>query len=185
MLWMGVFGAIMALLFAASVLLIFVVPAWQDYRQMRRMVETRCTILDSRLTEEQSPEMKSVRRNGRLEQVPTGRLISQFKPEFLVRYDAAGSSFERWAYRSPRFAGFAERNQAEQVIQQYSPGQQYPCWYDPQDPEVVVLDTGGGFAGVVGMVVMAVIVFGSAAAFPILMAVLGVVARRRNRQSNR
>jgi hypothetical protein len=176
----GLIGGGLALMFGLVVLLIFVVPAWQDYRLLQRMVEARCTVLDSRLTEEQYPETQPMKRGRKTEQVPTGRMLSRFKPEFFIRYEVAGTSIEKWAYASHRFAGFRERGPAEQAMQQFARGQQYACWYDPQDPHTVVLDKSNAVAGVFTMVVLAVVAFAGVAALPVMLAVLAFGAIRAN-----
>lgn len=181
MVWVGGIGGLIAFLFAISVFLIFILPVWNDHEQLQRMVETRCVILDSRINERQQAAEKTIRRNGRNEQVPTGQIISTFKPEFLIRYEVAGTTHEKWAYASALFAGFQQRSDAEQRLAQFGKGQEHPCWHDPENPQTVVLDRSAGI-GLVTMIFVGLFLFAAVAALPLGMVVLAAVAYQKNRR---
>jgi len=181
MAWVGGIGGLFAFVAAISICLIFILPVWNDHKRLQRMVETRCVVLDSRIIEQQRAEEKTIRRHGRHEQVLTGRIISSFKPEFLIRYEVAGTTHEKWAFASQLFGGFQQRGDAEQKLAQFGKGQAHPCWYDPDDPQTVVLDRRAGI-GLVTMIFVGLFLFAAVAALPFGMVVLAVVAYRKNRR---
>ena len=82
-----------------------------------------------------------------------------------------------------RLAGrYDQRSRAERTIERFSKGREYPCWYDPLDPQVVVLDKTIVGIGVVGLIVVGCIAFAGVSSLPILMVVVAVVAYRANRR---
>ena len=85
------------------------------------MIEVPCEIVDSRI-----------------------ELRNRCKPEFLIRYQVEGTTYETWTHRFKHFSGFATRREAEQVRQQFVQGEEYPCWYDPLDPKTAVLNRSSG-----------------------------------------
>jgi hypothetical protein len=96
---------------------IFLVPAYNRHRAAARMVETPCEIVDSRI-----------------------ELRKGYIPEMLIRYEVEGTNYETWAYRFEHINGFASQSEAEQVLRKFVQGEKYPCWYDPLDPKIAVLD---------------------------------------------
>jgi hypothetical protein len=151
---LGGIGGLLAVTACVTVSLIFVLPAWQDYRSLQEMAETRCRIVDSRLIE-----------------IPGGNGPTLYKPEFLIHYEAAGAEHEVWAFASERFAGYTARAAAEEKLRDMAVGEVHVCWHDPSHPERVVLDRtsgawpllacggffalmfGGGALGLVGLAV--------------------------------
>jgi hypothetical protein len=115
------FGGIGAFVTCTGVTSIFLVPAYNRHQAAARMVETPCEIVGSRI-----------------------ELRKGYKPQFLIRYQVEGTSYETWTHRFEHFSGFETRSDAEQVLQQFVQGEEYPCWYDPLDPETAVLDRRSG-----------------------------------------
>jgi hypothetical protein len=87
-------------------------------------VEGRCVLLDKRLFEH---------RGG-----------GSYRPEFLIHYSVAGREYEAWTYDAVR-ATTIVRWPKERVLEWFTVGQKYPCWYDPADPSQVVLVRGYGW----------------------------------------
>ncbi len=107
----------------------FVLPEW---RANHCFVEGRCVLLDKRLVEDASTGYK-------------GSSNSTYRAEFLIRYTVAGRDYQVWTCD----VGVLEHQRTtalrwpkERVLDSYSVGQEYPCWYDPADPSQAVLVLG-------------------------------------------
>jgi hypothetical protein len=137
-------GGLGVLVSCVGIPLIFIPQALDRHQTAKRMVETPCEIVDSRIVEDHSHVTKMERSGSRTKQVPTGEIHTSYMPEFLIRYQVEGTTHETWTYRFEHFSGFTSRSDAEQLLQQFSQGQEYPCWYDPLDPELVVLERSSG-----------------------------------------
>jgi hypothetical protein len=137
-------GGLGVLVSCVGIPLIFIPQALDRHQTAKRMVETPCEIVDSRIVEDHSHVTKMERSGSRTKQVPTGEIHTSYMPEFLIRYQVEGTTHETWTYRFEHFSGFTSRSDAEQLLQQFSQGQEYPCWYDPLDPELAVLERSSG-----------------------------------------
>ena len=91
-------------------------------------VEGRCVVLDKRVAEHTS------RRGGN----------STYRPEFLIRYEVVGQKYEVWAYDASDSSS-ALRWPKERVLEEFTVGEEYPCWYDPDNPSKVVVVRGFGW----------------------------------------
>jgi hypothetical protein len=106
-----------------------VLPEW---RANHLYVEGRCVLLDKRLVEDSSSGYRGARN-------------STYRPEFLIRYTVAGREYQAWTYDAwvlALRASTALRWPKERVLDSFTVGQEYPCWYDPADPSQVVLVRG-------------------------------------------
>jgi hypothetical protein len=117
------FGALVVIGCASLGLLFntFVVPDW---RVNHEFVETTCKVLDTQIAEMPCED---------------GPL---FRPEIKIQYEAAGGEHHGWHYDIHRaFSnGRANAQAALDRFEPYAANQKtYPCWYDPTDPNVVVL----------------------------------------------
>lgn len=68
-----------------------------------------------------------------------------YRPQIKVRYEASGRKFEKWAYDVHFGTGreySSGREEKQAVIDRFEIGKTYPIWYDPVDPERVVLVRG-------------------------------------------
>jgi hypothetical protein len=139
-----VFGGIGVLISCIGIPSIFLAPAFDRHQTAERMVETPCEIVDSRIVEEHTGLTKTERSGSGYKHVPSGEIRTSYKPEFLIRYQVERTAYETWTHRFSHFSGFASRSDAEQVLQQFIQGQEYPCWYDPLDPELAVLERSSG-----------------------------------------
>jgi len=97
----------------------FVVPEWRVYHEF---VETTCKVLNKRIDEKKD--------------------ASLFAPEFNVEYtaDCRITALARKTY-------YNNRKDAQAILDQFDlysaeKDNRYPCWYDPTDPSVVVLERG-------------------------------------------
>ena len=119
----ALFTGLMALVGVGMLLALDFVPEW---RTNHTYVEGRCLVLDKRLGEHP----------------PTGKAVnSTYRPEFFIRYRVAGRDYRVWAYKAVKVSS-ALRWPKEQVLDGFTVGQEYPCWYDPAEPTKVVVDRG-------------------------------------------
>jgi hypothetical protein len=120
-----------------------------------RFVEGTCTLLAKELVSEQSTSRSSRRRSG-----GSSRRKTVHRPEFHIRHEVAGVSYEARTYRIVRSATTDKASQ-EAILDRFETGKTYPCWYDPADPSRVVLEKGlstgailftglGGFFALIG-----------------------------------
>ena len=96
------------------------VPEW---RANHRFVEGRCVVLAKRLGQSHD------------EDGPT------YRPEIHVRYTADGRQREAWTYDIHGTYTSGRAGQ-EAILAGFAVGGQYPCWYDPRNPDRVVLVRG-------------------------------------------
>ncbi|MDZ7619732.1 MAG: DUF3592 domain-containing protein [Patescibacteria group bacterium] len=103
-----------------------VLPEW---RVNHEFVENTCTVLDKRIAVADRQENPS------------------FRPEVKVRYDVNGESLTAWTYDIATVANGAnsyssKREETTAILDRFTRGEDYQCWYDPTNPEVVVLVRG-------------------------------------------
>lgn len=144
----------MGLLFAASllgglgflsfILATVVIPEWRVNQRFERDL---CTIVKKRIAERSN--------TGGVDQIlrlvgweadgpVSGRAVRgslSYRPEFLIRYEVGGQTYETWTYDA---TGVYSTHQDSQqvVIDSFSVEGQYACWYDPDDPASAVLVRG-------------------------------------------
>jgi len=99
-----------------------------DLRVNQQFVEQKCLVLQTRCGEQDV--------NG----------TSTYRPEVRILYEVDGTSYRTWTYD---IAGVysRDRQQQQKLLEQFKPGQEYPCWYDPTDPNRVVLVRGYTWSG--------------------------------------
>ena len=110
----------------AGLLYGMVLPEW---RANHEFVEHTCVVLDKRIAERENQD---------------DRL---YRPEIKVRYTVDGRPLTAWTYDIATAGNaansyFAERERAAAVLDRFTRGEQYRCWYDPTRPELVVLVRG-------------------------------------------
>lgn len=104
----------------ALILATLVIPEWRANRQF---LETTCTVLGKELGSIETEE---------------GIL---YRPEIKVEYRIGEETIRTTTY-DLRNAYSAGREEKQAILDRFVEGNQYPCWYDPADPEVVVLARG-------------------------------------------
>ncbi len=94
-----------------------VLPEW---RVNQNYEETSATVIAKRLGEQKSDREML------------------FRPELTIRYEVEGQKHEQTAYdiHNGYSSGRAEQ---QELLDQFTLGEKYPAWYDPQEPESVVL----------------------------------------------
>ena len=138
----SVVGALV-LMIALGFWLIFAAMAWHDYRVLFHWRESMGTIVGRRVTIETLSSQQRLS-GGATSQTRQSEVA---KPEFALRYRAAGQERLSTGYdtgSSLRVGG--GKAQLEREFQEWTVGAQVPCWYDPEDPDQVVLKRGFGGA---------------------------------------
>lgn len=65
-------------------------------------------------------------------------LQKQYAAELLLSYNAGGKHYEASSINA--FHSFSnDKDSEEKLLSQHTLGESYPCWYDPNKPEVVLL----------------------------------------------
>jgi len=98
----------------------WLLPNW---RVNQRFLQERCKVRDRRLAEQVTKE---------------GTL---YRPEIKIEYRVRGTTYSIWAYTLPNpfTPGTSDK---EAILAAFAVDREYPCWYDPADPGVAVLQRG-------------------------------------------
>ncbi|MBI1904559.1 MAG: DUF3592 domain-containing protein [Planctomycetia bacterium] len=103
-----------------GVILTYVLAEWQSNRLFQ---ENECVVLAKRVG------------------TPTTGDHETYRPDILVRHVVDGMAYPRWTYDITR-AYSHDRERAESALAEFQVGQTRPCWYDPRDPQRVVVVRG-------------------------------------------
>ena len=106
-------------------LLYWLLVSWllPNWRVNQRFREQRCTVRDRRLDQQVTKE---------------GTLS---RPEIKIEYRVQGTTYSIWTYTLPNpFTPGATDKEA--ILAAFALERDYPCWYDPADPGVAVVQRG-------------------------------------------
>lgn len=154
-----VFGCCLFYWLLASWLL----PNW---RVNQRFVEHRCVVRDRRVAQ----------------QVTKDGVLS--RPEIKIEYRVQGTTYSSWTYTLPNpFTPGVGDKQA--TVDAFLPDREYPCWYDPADPGVAVLQRGCDWWGALWFLVpvSCIVLGGAGLAYSMLH--YGASAERRSAMAQR
>lgn len=102
----------------------WVLPEWTS---LQNCLETSCTVLDTRIVEQQDGENR------------------RFRPEVRISFPYAKGIHVLWTLDAETLTaenGFVpDRNQAKKRLEKYVIGEKYPCWYAKNEPECAVLES--------------------------------------------
>ncbi|MDO4576295.1 MAG: hypothetical protein Q4D98_13900 [Planctomycetia bacterium] len=144
---------------------IYILPEWQVHEHYQRTV---CTLEDFRvvqknlftesvvsgdtgqsslfLDEDIPPEAADAEEEKEKEPrsaFPVHRLRKlQYKPEFLIRYEVDGKTYKNWTFNITSISqqgSFATEEEANRFLGELRKGSTYYCWFDPEDPDKVVI----------------------------------------------
>jgi hypothetical protein len=114
-------------------------------------VEARCTVLDKRLGDSGD---------------------DTWRPEIRIRYEVNGRQHDTWTYDAAWIYS-SGRAAKEAILAGFVVGQQYPCWYDPANPDArAVLTRGLDWWMLIVLVPLVFVVIGAG----------GLIANRRQRR---
>jgi hypothetical protein len=116
----------------------FVVLLVPEWRVNQGFVEHTCMVKDKQVREVIKP---------RAEGEKEGQVVTLYCPEIHIEYQVGDATYGARTYdihcaRGSDRGCFSRREDAEAAIGEFLVGRQYPCWYDPADPRVVVLVRG-------------------------------------------
>jgi len=108
----------------------FVIPEW---RVNHEFVEHLCTVLDKRIAEREGSD----------------GIV--YRPEIKIEYEIDGETYVAWTYDIATVLGAANsysggKEDQQAILDRFGVDKEnpreYPCWYDPTDPRLVVLERG-------------------------------------------
>ncbi|MGE4081273.1 MAG: hypothetical protein AB7F22_37640 [Reyranella sp.] len=139
-------GAWIAIVTSIGFLVYFASLARNDLRSHTEFQETSCVIVDSSIR-----AFKSSGKNSG----------STYAPEFAVRYDARG--VETYSVASPPATSVSVGwiGSSQQALERLAVGSTQPCWFDPNDVKIVLLDRGPGGAYFFALLPLLVLALGS------------------------
>ena len=117
---LGLFAAIFftaGMISLAFILLKLSIPEWRVNHQF---VETTCKILATQIATDEA---------------------GLKRPEFQVAYTANENAAVAWS-RYDIASKFQPTEAVDKLVEQFAPGTECDCWYDPRDPQTVVLARG-------------------------------------------
>ena len=83
--------------------------------------ETTCFIIDKKLTTRRDAYYK-------------------YRADFLINYNVEGVQYNRWVSANGLDESFKYNKQNQQyLLAQYDTGENYPCYYDPDNPNLSIL----------------------------------------------
>lgn len=134
-------GGCLAMLIFLGIGSIFTAIGWfvmlrPELEVGKRFVEGTCTILGKELVSKQSTSRSSRKHGG-----SSTRKKTVYRPEFHIRHEVGGKSYEARTYRIVESSTSSKASQ-EAILERFETGKTYPCWYDPADPSRVVLEKG-------------------------------------------
>ncbi len=97
-----------------------ILPEW---KANRRFVRIECVALEKRVEEQQRDDS------------------TEYRPAIRIRYEVDDQQIETWAYDINRVYS-SDRASAEAATDPFQVGERYYCWYDPENPETVVVVRG-------------------------------------------
>jgi hypothetical protein len=120
-LFFGIFLAVGCVAFA----LMFALFVWPEWRANRQFAQTTCVVLDKQVGKRRATETDA----------------AGYLPEIRIRYQVGDREHQDTTYEVTRiYDGNLEKVQA--ILDQFEIGKQYPCWYDPINPDTAVLVLG-------------------------------------------
>ena len=128
----GCFTISTLMFFAAIGGVIMIVWGWliPDWRANNRYVADTCLVLDKKLDE---TTMEVVDPRGGQKRQETS-----YCPQIKIRYEVAGRKYEALDLRGDQDR-LSRPGRQQTVIDNFQVGGTYPCWYDPDSPDKVVL----------------------------------------------
>ncbi len=99
---------------------------WPEFRANRQFAQTKCDVVAKRLIERKAADDTS---------------SATYLPEMRIRYDADGQRRYMWTYDVARTYS-PDKEAVQAILDRFEIGKRYDCWYDPIDPQMVVLVRG-------------------------------------------
>lgn len=154
-LWRGTAGAGLALLLTLTLgaLLYFAQMAWQDWRTLQAWQPARCEVVDGNV--QHGASRTAVSTTDRSSRDPGKQKAS--KPVLSLRYEAAGQTRQALGFATESRLAYTVQEVGD-LLDQYQRAGPLPCWWDPEDPQRVVVQRGFGGAYLFALIPLAVLV---------------------------
>ncbi|HEV3137111.1 MAG TPA: DUF3592 domain-containing protein [Pirellulales bacterium] len=120
-LFFGIFLAVGCTAFA----FMFALLVWPEWRANRQFAETTCVVLEKQVGERPATENEP----------------AMYLPEIRIRYKVEGGVKEETTYDVTRMYS-ADKQAVQAIVDRFEIGKEYPCWYDPINPDTAVLVRG-------------------------------------------
>jgi hypothetical protein len=148
-------GAIIALVIAIGFWTLFAAMAVRDYRSLRDWHEASCVIRDSRLRPGSAAPA---------ERPPSGgarRETTTYAPLLALEYSADGRQMMSTGFDTGSRVSIGGVGGALEEFSRWPPGSTVPCWFDPEQPEDVVVVRGFGGAYLFALFPLPLFLFGA------------------------
>jgi hypothetical protein len=103
----------------------FILLVWPEWRANRQFAQTKCVVIDKHRGEKAATENEP----------------AMYLPEIRIRYTVEGVTRESETYDVTKMYS-ADKQAVQATVDQFEVGKEYPCWYDPINPDTVVLVLG-------------------------------------------
>lgn len=140
-----VLGAWFAVALAIGFLLFFVGLAREDTRSHREYRETACFVFDSAI--------RAFPGSGK-------HRASTYEPVVAVRYDVSGVETYSTAYPPDSALSFGWLGFSQRTLDRFSIDSTHPCWFDPDDVRMVLLERGPGGAYLFALLPLMALAYG-------------------------
>jgi hypothetical protein len=147
---------------AAAITLTLMVPvgfwiffgamAWRDYQSITSWQRTSCTVAGRRIVEQ------SVSSTGTGRNRPGTAVV--YAPELALRYEVDDRVVHSAGYDTGSSLRVGGRSRREAEVRDWTIGSVIPCWYNPADPQDVVVRPGFGGAYVFALLPLPIFVYG-------------------------
>ncbi len=133
------------LLFFAEILIFFFCIGFVD------LIYTN-DILPDKMVKEDYPETACVVVSKKLSEHK--HLLHRYRADFLVNYTVNGTPFESWATGNGLDQAFYHDRAAQvETLAEFDIGSSYPCWYNPQNPQIAVLVMRHGWSSTLPLII--------------------------------
>lgn len=69
-----------------------------------------------------------------------GTTIPRYRADFLITYSVNGKPYNTWVSGNGLERSFTmDRGSQQNMLNQFDVGQTYPCWHNPESPQIAVL----------------------------------------------
>ncbi len=69
-----------------------------------------------------------------------GRVLHRYRADFLLNYTVGNTSYQNWASGNGLDRSFStDQDLQQEELDQFEENGIYPCWYNPEAPQIIVL----------------------------------------------
>lgn len=134
---MPALGLVALVMFPLAFLMVLGGMAWRDLQTLTRWKESQAMILDRR----ENVEVGKVERDKAGRRKPSSVTRT---PEFALKYQAGDREVISSGFETGPSIHLGQQILGKEALDKWVPGNTIPCWYDPADPGIVVVQRGFG-----------------------------------------